>query len=844
MPRWVLFVRHGFPIALLFMCALMPSRTALAQDRLLVDVIAELNRDGPWRIVYQDALLNGIRVQWPSPVRDVPNTLRAVVREAGLDVEVQSELRTLVVFRPVGVAGRRLRGTVVDRVSGERLSYATIRVGQRGVAADASGQFTLVLPENASRIVVTYIGYEADTLHAPFADELRITLRPTVIERRGAVVLAGARGFQPFGVASLSRTEGRAGGMGLMALRDREGSAGSPPEGLHVVLDGVPVYSPTHMLGAHAAFAPEALRTMAYFDEGAPARFSDPPGGTLALVTRSGSAHRWEGEVGVMPTSAYVTAHGPIARDRVSLLASAQFGAPHLSAMGAPLVRNVLAAPRRTLFSDTTRLSFEAQDASLFFHDFHLRLGQAWESGAYAFISAYTGGNRARTSGSRWISRSLTDPTLVRSPAQMRSLWGNQTASAHVTAPIAAWLVSGILAWSHYTARFAQSDFRFAYAPEEALNPVRRPLDSLQYANTVWEVRATVSGTRSLHSAHTMVIGGTFIQYQSRYEEQSGRFLPAFGEIRQSPQIDGFAEHITSSSWGTLHNGMRVQAFLNGRFLRFAPRIRLETPTERALGASLSLSRNHQFVHALSFPYTPTPRVWVLSTRGEPPLSATSAFATLRYRAHPALSLHLRGFVREMTHVRLHEAAPGSGLSEPVTLQAPWRTDLNGRVRGMESGFALNTARVHVSGRYTLSSVVLFEPNGDMRAAPWDRRHSAEAELNARIAAGWNAQLRSRWASGAPNRLFPQFPHEPHRLPAIGSVDVGATWTKVSAAYAMEVHLGIAHVVGGSSVWYRDFVEFRTGPEAQERLSSVATPILDSGMQPFFRLRVSPRPMP
>jgi len=839
-PLWHKGARATLTVLLALVAILLAGR-ATAQDRPLVEVLAELNRDGPWRILFQDAVVAGVRIRWPSEVRDVPNTLRIVLREAGLSLEVYPDTRTLIVVRPAPPR-RRLSGTVVDAHSGERLSYAAIQVGRSGVAADASGQFTLVVSPDVSRMIVSYIGYEPDTLRAPFPDEIRIRLRPTVVERRGAVVLAGWSTFQPLGVGSLFGEDRVGGGMASMVSPGLAGSAGSPPEGLHVVLDGVPVYSPTHMLGARAAFAPEALRTLAYFDEGAPARFSDPPGGTLALVTRSGSTHRWEGEAGVNPTSVYGTAHGPIARDRASLLVSAQFGAPHLGAISQPLVQTVLAAPRRTTLPDTARTSVREQAASLYFHDLHLRVGRTWDSGAYAFLSVYTGGDRAQTSGTRWIQRSLTDPTLQQVPVRMRSSWGSQTASAQGTLPAAGWLLSGAMAWSHYTARFAQSDFRFAYAPDGAVNPVRRPLDSLQFANTLWEVRATVSGTRSLNKAHTLVLGTTLIQFRSVYEERSGRFLPAFGEIRESPQVDFFGEHVTNGRLGTLHSGLRAHAFLNGRFVRLAPRLRFETPLNQRFTASLALSRNHQFVHALGFPYTPTPRVWVLSTKGEPPLSASSGFATVRYRMAPVATLYVRGYVREMTGVRLHEASAGSGLTEPVTLQAPWRSDLAGFVRGVQMGVQAHTHRAETSLRYTRSSVILREPGGMERPAPWDRRHLVEGETQIVLTPNVSLGLRARWASGAPNHLHAQFPDEPHRLPAVGSADAGLRWTHPS--YGMEVHLGVTQALGGSSVWYRDFVEIRTGAGEQERLLSTPTDILDSGPQPFFLLRLRSRPLP
>ncbi len=84
-----------------------------------------------------------------------------------------------------------VRGTVRDRSTGETLSAATIRIlgTARGTIANADGIFELQVDADSSRIVVSSIGYAADTLHAkPNEGMYDIRLTPSAIVMPEVVV--------------------------------------------------------------------------------------------------------------------------------------------------------------------------------------------------------------------------------------------------------------------------------------------------------------------------------------------------------------------------------------------------------------------------------------------------------------------------------------------------------------------------------------------------------------------------------------------------------------------------------------------------------------------------------
>ncbi|PSK94968.1 TonB-dependent receptor [Taibaiella chishuiensis] len=88
---------------------------------------------------------------------------------------------------------RQISGTITDAGTKEGLPGASIRAlgSDHGTVADAEGNFSLSLPDSAARVVVSYVGFENDTLDVaagttPFTVALRETrnLKEVTIESR------------------------------------------------------------------------------------------------------------------------------------------------------------------------------------------------------------------------------------------------------------------------------------------------------------------------------------------------------------------------------------------------------------------------------------------------------------------------------------------------------------------------------------------------------------------------------------------------------------------------------------------------------------------------------------
>jgi hypothetical protein len=85
-----------------------------------------------------------------------------------------------------------IRGKIVDAVNGEPLPSATIRVSgtSLGTIANAHGEFRYTLPDTAAALVVSYIGYNSDTVASSSSINrfVLIKLRPNPIQMAEVIV--------------------------------------------------------------------------------------------------------------------------------------------------------------------------------------------------------------------------------------------------------------------------------------------------------------------------------------------------------------------------------------------------------------------------------------------------------------------------------------------------------------------------------------------------------------------------------------------------------------------------------------------------------------------------------
>ncbi len=244
-----------------------------------------------------------------------------------------------------------VRGHVADAADGQPLAGASVvltgEAGERlGTATDADGFFALTgIRPGRYVLSASFLGYApfSDTLAFTFAEErtLDIALTPDEREMEEIVVeterrpdrrMAGLTAVAPSALARTPMpdvTYDLAGYLltlpGFVAPGDRGGQlfvrGGTPTQNL-VLLDGMPVYQPFHIVGFFSAFPADLLAYADVYAGGFGARYGGRISSVIDVTTRNGDKRRVTGAASIAPFLSSLRVEIPVVRNKVSVLAS------------------------------------------------------------------------------------------------------------------------------------------------------------------------------------------------------------------------------------------------------------------------------------------------------------------------------------------------------------------------------------------------------------------------------------------------------------------------------------------------------------------------------------------
>ena len=232
-----------------------------------------------------------------------------------------------------------------------------------GTSADENGLFSFQVNAGKVNVVASYSGFERENIkfQAERDTSLTITCQSSrnlneveivsdklgsAVERvqMSSIILDAEQIKQMpslFGEADLIRTltflpgvsNGSEGNMGFYVR------GGSADQNL-ILMDGVPLYNASHILGFFSLFNPETMKSVNLIKGGFPARY----GGRLASVTeitmKQGDNQKYSLEGGVGLLTAKATVQGPIWKGKTSFLVSGRSAYINLIAKPAMMLLN------------------------------------------------------------------------------------------------------------------------------------------------------------------------------------------------------------------------------------------------------------------------------------------------------------------------------------------------------------------------------------------------------------------------------------------------------------------------------------------------------------------------
>lgn len=804
----------------------------------LKTVIRDVEAATEYRFLYRDALIAPVKVTLSTTEGRLIQDLQSVLAAHGIGLQVDLKTKQVLVFaRTTTAAGAPIQELVLDDVTGSRLPYATVMWlrgdAWTGAVADDQGRFAFSFPsgQESLLVMVRYVGYRPTsvTLTPDAAQgDLAVRLVPDplvgndiVIERRSIHSSAdslwitmsangGTTGFsEPGALRALQPLAAvSSGGAISNGLHIR----GSKPDGLQILLDGVPVYNHTHLFGLFDPFNQDALTALGFYYGITPATYAGLPGGTLSYSTKTASQNSVQGSFGTSNSAFRGTLEAPLIPGRASLLVSGRKS--YLNVIdwfgNAALIRWGLDVDRETSDPQTSAASINSrtvfpEDSDARFHDFHVKVFFEERDGADWALSFYNGDDNTLQRATR-STRPTGTLQLVSRDVETKNQWGSTVISLQRH-----WRVStrarmrAVASVSRYQADYFKDDF--LYVRYNRTNDRLIPsLNLFSQTNELFESQVSMNHDWFPGNAAVISSGAMVRSVSIDYEERSVQ-RPSYSTTTGSAQVDLYSQaDLQNLDWMHLTAGIRTHYFSLGNVIRFSPRVQMMLlPRERVrFGAGYSV--NHQFLHSVSLKQQSSADIWVSSSSDQPPSSSTHLTAGVYAWLDGGVSAQVEAYRKDAENVRTHEVNPSLLITQDASLESPWFTQNQMNTTGIET---------QVSGRhtgfdwmlgYTNSHTELRNPalnNGEAFAADWDRRHSLSAHASIRPFNRLSLHVGGYAASGSPNTATEFGSDDGGRLDSYFRMDAGARYRFTVGKSVVDATLSVFNVLDRDNVWYR-----------------------------------------
>ncbi|PWN06202.1 TonB-dependent receptor [Rhodohalobacter mucosus] len=876
---------RGWAVYLLIFFVLLPS-SAYSQSNGSPDpaplkkILISIQEETGYYFLYRESQVAGITLDFSTSgdTTDILNRLTSRLKEQNIDAVVDDDRKQVLLVRFHSESNRSrsvsINGQVVDASTGERLPFATVSWqidgNLKGVTTNTSGIFNIRerSPGDSLTLTVSYLGFEKRTLtvkpaETPIVNDLTVRLSPTSYTGK-EIVISGFTGYNPSdsllsGLLDAARFSPLGEANSIRALQSLPAVSksaainnglnirGSTPDGFRVLLDGMSIFNQSHLFGLLDSFNPDAIQSAGFYYGVSPAQIDTPTGGTLNLITRTGSMNQTEISAGISNTSINGTLNGPLG-NRGSWLLSARtsyldqiswFNNPELIRWGLNIER-----PRKVPGDqpDFTNDVVEPGDQSAHFYDLHGKLYLEGKQADRLILSGYFGGNNISQTAQRQTRSLSADSRFVLEDIESRNEWFNALASMRYERELSRSLFSStLLGLSAYTTDFGKDDFIYSRISDsggsESVLVFAYPFLNRSAMN---EFRMHQDVQLNLTNL-TLNIGANWNYYYAEYSEQSFD-RPSYSSETGAHLADFYLQNRWKPfSFLELQAGIRTHYYTLGKDFYYAPRGKLTLLPVSQLKLYAGYSRNIQFLHKVTLQNNTTADVWTLSTANQPPAASDQYLAGFSFTPASWFYLQAEAYLKEYENLRSHELNTRS-LANTFS-ETPWFYQNNGEARGIELLLRNSLNRLRLTHTYVLSEMTFTNPfllEGEPFFADWDRTHTYTATAEYSVNNGPNLYFSWLMMSGAPNKLY-TFGSDTttRRLDSYRRLDAGISYAVTAGNTNIKAEITLYNLLDNDNVWYRDYAFNFDDTQPVPRLSPIPVDVLDLGFQPSFKISVS-----
>lgn len=225
------------------------------------------------------------------------------------------------------------------------VSNATVRINKKESLADSTGKITVRLIRGETELVVSSVNYYPYRVSFDLtADSLLHVMLRSRESLLGNVIVTASRNvnrnqmsIHKIDVGQLQKLPvvlGEVDPLKSITLLPGIKNGGEASAGIYVrgggpdqnlvLLDGIPVYNPNHLLGFFSIFNGEAIRDIEVLKGGIPAEYGGRLSSVIAVTTRDGNKDSLKGSGGIGIISSRLSLEGPLIKGKSSFIISAR----------------------------------------------------------------------------------------------------------------------------------------------------------------------------------------------------------------------------------------------------------------------------------------------------------------------------------------------------------------------------------------------------------------------------------------------------------------------------------------------------------------------------------------
>lgn len=558
----------------------------------------------------------------------VSDILHEILKNTGITFKTLGESRVLL-FK-INNETYIVSGYVEDVETGERIVGAQVFCSQqnRGTITNEYGFFSFFLDAGEISLFCRSVGYKTITPSSFLlkknkqqtiqlypkenlpvivvnADQTKNLDRPIEIDHNNSIELSNnfvAHSPSLFGQADQIRVAQllpgiQASGDGFGGINVRGNEIGHNL----MLMDGIPIYIPYHLLGLYSIYNPETIKSTKIFKSHLPARYGSAASSVMDVRLREGNINKWKGNATVNLMNIGLTVEGPLRKQKGSLLIAGRLS---------PSIEKITSVVNRLYFSDIAR------DLRFFFYDISVKSNYKLSKKDRIYWSFFNGGDL--------ILDFSEDDFLAQysTSNQTNLLWQNVLSALRWNHLFNERLFfNGTLTYSNYR-NFYSSFKRFAskepdsYQSEEYITDNRwLNLDvgiKLDWDYTINKLHALRFGLNHNYRNFRPNFYYSFNKSDTLQEDAGLKFdFEEYYNTTPNPNptyiINESAvyieDHIKWKKW-YINAGIRTSSFFheNANFVNLEPRLLIKNKTSAKITTALTLNRRNQYLHLIPSP--------------------------------------------------------------------------------------------------------------------------------------------------------------------------------------------------------------------------------------------------